>query len=69
MSPAVVPGMCAYPDQANDRQLDVTISEPVNTFFMRVFGIDSITATRTAKAVYVLPVPMGSPRAGTELAA
>ncbi len=63
VTPASLPGMCAYPDGANDRQLDVTISEPVNTFFMRVFGIDSITATRTSKAVYVLPVPMGSPQA------
>ena len=63
VSPASVPGMCAYPDPANDRQLDVTISEPVNTFFMRVFGLDTITATRTSKAVYVLPVPMGSPQA------
>jgi Flp pilus assembly protein TadG len=62
VSPAAVPGMCAYPDQANDRQLDVTISEPVNTFFMRVLGINTIIATRTAKAVYVLPVPMGSPQ-------
>jgi Flp pilus assembly protein TadG len=45
----------------NDRQLNVTISAPVNTFFMRVFGINSITATRTGKAEFVLPVPMGSP--------
>jgi Flp pilus assembly protein TadG len=43
------------------RQLDVTISAPVQTFFMRVFGINSITATRTSKAIYVQPVPMGSP--------
>ncbi|HYC07829.1 MAG TPA: pilus assembly protein TadG-related protein, partial [Candidatus Binatia bacterium] len=47
---------------ANDvRQLDVTVSAPVSTFFMRVFGINSITASRTAKAIYVQPVPMGSP--------
>ena len=63
VSPVSVPGMCAYPDPANDRQLDVTISEPVSTFFMRVFGLNTITATRTSKAVYVLPVPMGSPQA------
>jgi Flp pilus assembly protein TadG len=43
------------------RQLDVTISAPVQTFFMRVFGINTITATRTSKAIYVQPVPMGSP--------
>ena len=43
------------------RQLDVTVSAPVGTFFMRIFGINTITATRTAKAIYVQPVPMGSP--------
>ncbi len=43
------------------RQLDVTISAPVQTFFMRVFGLNTITATRTSKAIYVQPVPMGSP--------
>ena len=43
-------------------QMDVTISAPVNTFFMRLFGITKITATRTSHAVYVLPVPMGSPQ-------
>ena len=62
VTPVSVPGMCANADAANDRQLDVTISEPVNTFFMRLFGIKSITATRTSKAIYVLPVPMGSPQ-------
>jgi len=43
------------------RQLDVTISAPVQTFFARVLGINSFNATRTAKAIYVQPVPMGSP--------
>ena len=43
------------------RQLDVTISAPVQTFFMRIFGLNTITATRTSKAIYVQPVPMGSP--------
>src|ERR1019366_6528846 len=43
------------------RQLDVTVSAPVGTFFMRVFGMNTITATRTAKAIYVQAVPMGSP--------
>ena len=45
------------------RQLDVTVSAPVGTFFMRVFGLNTIQATRTAKAIYVQPVPMGSPLA------
>ena len=43
-------------------QLDVTVTASVNTFFMRLFGINSITATRSSKAIYVLPVPMGSPQ-------
>ena len=50
-------------DGNNPRQLDVTVSAPVNTFFMRLFGITTITATRSAKAIFVLPVPMGSPLA------
>jgi hypothetical protein len=50
-------------DTADPRQLDVQVSAPVGTFFMRAIGINSITATRTAKGLYVLPVPMGSPLA------
>ncbi|MGZ6312017.1 MAG: pilus assembly protein TadG-related protein [Candidatus Limnocylindrales bacterium] len=46
----------------NPRQLDVTVSAPVNTFFMRLFGINTLTASRRAKAEYVQPVPMGSPQ-------
>ena len=48
-------------DAVNNRQLDVTISTDVGTFFLHVIGISTINATRTAKAEYVLPVPMGSP--------
>ena len=33
------------------------------TFFMRLFGITTVTAQRSSKAVYILPVPMGSPQA------
>ena len=43
------------------RQLDVTISAPVSTFFMRLFGITKIILRRDSKALYVQPVPMGSP--------
>ena len=49
-------------DATNDRRLNVQISTSVGTFFMRVFGINSIPVTRTAKAEFVLPVPMGSPQ-------
>lgn len=61
ITPSSVPGICANQDSANDRQLDVTVSAPVGTFFMRLLGINTITATRASKALYVLPVPMGSP--------
>ncbi len=45
----------------NSNQMDVSISAPVNTFFMRIFGVNSIAATRSSKALFTLPVPMGSP--------
>jgi Flp pilus assembly protein TadG len=48
-------------DATNKRRLNVTISSPVGTFFMKIFGIATITAIRSSKAEYVLPVPMGSP--------
>ena len=56
-------GVTVFPikDAGNDRRLDVTISAPVSTYFMRIFGIRSIQAVRTSKAEFVLPVPMGSP--------
>jgi hypothetical protein len=56
-------GVTVFPirDTGNDRRLDVTITAPIGTFFMRIFGIQSIPAVRTAKAEFILPVPMGSP--------
>ncbi len=49
-------------DPTNDRRLFVTITGPVGTYFARAVGITSWNAARTAKADYVLPVPMGSPQ-------
>ena len=43
------------------RRLAVTITAPVDMFFMRIFGINEIMSTRIGRAEYVLPVPMGSP--------
>lgn len=65
-TPSSVPGICASQDSVavvggDPRQLDVTVSAQVPTFFMRIFGISTITASRTAKGIYVQPVPMGSP--------
>jgi hypothetical protein len=47
----------------NPRELDVSVTADVRTFFINLFGIDHITVTRDSKAVYVTPVPMGSPLA------
>jgi Flp pilus assembly protein TadG len=57
------PGVTVSPlqDGSNKRRLNVTISAPVSTYFARILGINSFRATRTAKAEFVLPVPMGSP--------
>lgn len=46
---------------SNNQQLRVTITQPVDTFFMAVFGIDSVSITKTAVAEYVTPLPLGSP--------
>lgn len=52
----------AQPDTKNPRRLLVTVSGPVNTYFARVIGLTSLNASRTSKADFVLPVPMGSPQ-------
>jgi hypothetical protein len=44
----------------NQYQLRVTVEDSVDTFFMKIFGIDTISMSRTAVAEYVLPLPMGS---------
>ena len=46
---------------SNPRELSVTITTQVPTFFSRIFGINSWAVTRSSVAVYILPVPMGSP--------
>jgi len=53
--------ICARQNQTNSRQMDVTIAAPVPTFFIQIFGIRSIPAKEDAKAMFTLPVPMGSP--------
>jgi hypothetical protein len=44
------------------RRLVVTVTAPVDMFFMRIFGINQVQSSRTARAEFVLPVPMGSPQ-------
>jgi Flp pilus assembly protein TadG len=46
---------------ATPYELDVSITTKVPTFFSRIFGVNSFTVTRSSKAIFVLPVPMGSP--------
>jgi hypothetical protein len=48
---------------SNPRELDVSITTQVPTFFSRIFGINSFAVNRSSKAVYVMPVAMGSPLA------
>jgi hypothetical protein len=48
-------------NEPNHQQMDVTISAPVPTFFLRLFGIQYLTPSRSAHAQYNLPLPMGSP--------
>jgi hypothetical protein len=43
------------------RKMDVTITADVPTFFVNLFGVNHWTISRSARAAYVLPVPMGSP--------
>ncbi len=51
----------ALPDVGNPRRLDVTITTEVPTYFIKIFGFNSITASRNSSAEFVQPVPMGSP--------
>lgn len=53
----------AQQDPTNPQLLNVTVGTPVRTWFMRVFGVNSMSASRNARAEFILPVPMGSPLA------
>jgi hypothetical protein len=52
----------ARQDPGFNRRMLVTVSAPVNTFILGIFGFHEVTVTRTARAEYILPVPMGSPQ-------
>ncbi len=51
----------ARPDPADPRRMLVQVSANIDTFFMQIFGFDTLRISRDAKAEFVLPVPMGSP--------
>ena len=57
------PGVVVTPaqDGSNPRRLNVRIQAQIPTYFMRIFGMNTIAADRNATAEFVLPVPMGSP--------
>jgi len=42
-------------------QLNVAVSKTVPTFFMKIFGVQSVTLDRDATAEYIKPLPLGSP--------
>ena len=44
----------------NSSQLAVTVTDDVPTFFMQVFGVDTVSISKHAIAEYVLPLAMGS---------
>lgn len=43
-------------------QLEVTVTDTVETFFLKVIGRDTQTISRTGRAEYIKPLPMGSPQ-------
>ena len=53
----------AAQDSVNTQMLNVSVTAPVRTWFMRLFGVNTITANRNARAEFILPVAMGSPQA------
>jgi hypothetical protein len=52
----------ATQDPVNSQLINVTVTAPIRTWFMRLFGVTSITGSRNARAEFILPVPMGSPQ-------
>ncbi len=53
VSTAKIPG--------NINQLQVTVRDTVDTFFIKLFGFNDMTISRTAIAEYVPPLKLGSP--------
>lgn len=51
----------AAPPSFDTRKMDVTITADVPTFFVSLFGVDHWTISRSARAAYIMPVPLGSP--------
>jgi len=54
-------GTTVTPVRVSTNQLEVTVSDEVDTFFLKVFGMQSQTITETALAEYIPPLKLGSP--------
>jgi hypothetical protein len=52
----------AVSQEPNPNRLRVGLTTTVDTFFVRLLGVDDVTLTREAVAEYISPVPMGSPQ-------
>jgi hypothetical protein len=50
-------------DPVNTKIMLTSVTTPVRTYFAQLFGVTSFTASRRARAEFILPVPMGSPQA------
>ena len=59
-----LPGITVTADQdpINNKIMTTQVTASVQTYFARLFGVNSITASRRARAEFILPVPMGSPQ-------
>jgi hypothetical protein len=51
----------AGPDAGNAKVMLTSVTAPINTWFARLLGVSQVTASRRARAEFILPVPMGSP--------
>src|ERR1700687_4315949 len=51
----------ATQDSGNPKIMLTQVTAPVQTYFARLFAVNSFTASRRARAEFILPVPMGSP--------
>ena len=49
-------------DPANPHRMHVVISAQVDTFFMRLVGLNTVRMTRESRAEFNQPIPMGSPQ-------
>jgi Flp pilus assembly protein TadG len=59
--PDTYPTVVASGVVSEPTQLQVTVTDQVDTFFLKVFGMSTQVITRTAQAEFVPPLPLGSP--------